>query len=308
MMGESLEGSIERIDANLSRVRSGDDLYYCEIRKKLFRYDPLKTDIAVGDRVRFEKLDEEGKGVIEEVLPRRTKLSRRTAMGGKEQIFAANIDQLVTVSEGVEPKIRLNLIDRYLVVAEKHRFDAVVCVNKIDLADEDEFRRKVELYERLSYPVTLVSALYGTNLEELENLLAGKNSILAGHSGVGKSSLINAMIPGADIETKEISRKWKRGKHATTAVSMFHLPFGGYVMDTPGIREFGLWDVKREELAGFFSEFAGLSMNCRFSNCLHISEPDCAVKEAIEEGKIDKRRYKSYLAIYESLPEDRPWA
>ncbi len=306
-MGESLEGIVERIDANLSRVRVGKDLYYCDIRKKLFRYGPLKTDIAVGDKVRFEKLEEEGRGVIEEVLPRRTKLSRPAAMDGDEQIIAANIDQLVSVSSAKEPKIRPNLIDRYLVVAEKHGFNAVVCVNKIDLVDEKEFRPNVEVYERIGYPVFLVSALHGTNLEAFDKTLAGKNSILAGHSGVGKSSLINTLIPGVELETREISRKWKKGKHVTAAVSMFRLPSGGYIIDTPGIREFGLWDVRKDELPLFFRDFADFLGKCRFSNCAHVTEPDCAVKQAVEKGEIDERRYRSYIALYKSIPDNRPW-
>jgi ribosome biogenesis GTPase len=307
-MAELLEGVVERIDANLSHVRVGERILLCEIRKKLFRYDPVKTDIAVGDNVRLEPLDEEGKGVIEEVLPRKSKLNRRTSMGGDEQIIAANIDQLVSVSAVKEPRLSPGLIDRYLVIAEKHGFDAVVCINKIDLSTDETCNEKVNIYRDLGYPVVLVSATRKTNLELFRQVLAGKNSILAGHSGVGKSSLINALIPGVELETKEISRKWRKGKHATTAVTMFRLPSGGYITDTPGIREFGLWGIRKEELHMYFRDFEPYIGECRFRNCTHISEPDCMVKRAVEAGEIRERRYDSYLTIYDSIEEDIPWS
>jgi ribosome biogenesis GTPase / thiamine phosphate phosphatase len=306
-MSEFLDGTVERIDANLSRVRCGNRIYDCEIRKKLFRYDPLKTDIAVGDVVSFDVI-EEGRGVIEKVLPRKSKLSRCAVIkDAEEQIIAANIDQLVSVSSAKEPKLNLHLIDRYLVAAEKHGFSPVICINKIELVESDELKKKISVYDKTPYPVILVSARLGTHINELMKLLAGKNSILSGYSGVGKSSIINAIVPEAEIETKEISQKWKKGKHATTAVTMIHLPFGGYVIDTPGIREFGLWDIKRRELSSLFPDFAPFIEKCRFRNCAHLTDPDCAVREASEKGDIHPSRYDSYAAIYKSLPEERNW-
>ena len=177
-MAELIEGVVERIDANLSHVRAGDRVLLCEIRKKLFRYDPLKTDIAVGDNVRLEPLDEQGKGVIEEVLPRKSKLNRRTSMAGEEQIIAANIDQLVSVSAVKEPRLSPDLIDRYLVIAEKHGFDAVVCINKIDLSTDETCSDKVDVYRELGYPVVLVSATRNTNLELFRDALAGKKVVV----------------------------------------------------------------------------------------------------------------------------------
>lgn len=306
-MNDIFEGIVERIDANLSRVRAGNELYDCEVRKKLLRYEPLKTDIAVGDKVRFEKIGD-GKGVIEEVLPRRTRLSRRAVMkDAEEQIIASNIDQLVSVSSAKEPRLNTRLIDRYLVVAEKHNFDAIICINKIDIADEEELRTTMAPYEKLPYEIVYISALKKTNMEKFENLLKNKISIVSGYSGVGKSSIINAIIPDMEIETEEISEKWKKGKHKTTAVTMFHLPFGGYIIDTPGIREFGLWEVKREELSGLFPDFVPFIDECRFRDCSHIMESDCAVRGAVEKGEIHKARYESYVAIYKSIPEIRPW-
>ena len=306
-MSKLLEGTVERIDANLSRVRSSNALYDCEIRKKLFRYNPLKTDIAVGDNVRFEKI-QEGKGVIEEVLPRRTRLSRCAAMKeGEEQVIAANIDQLISVSSIKEPGFKSRLIDRYLVVAEKWGFDAVICVNKIDLLRKEEIAEEMSAYDKTAYPIIYLSARNGTNISDLKKLLAGKNSILAGYSGVGKSSIINALVPDAGIETKEISLKSKKGQHATTAVTMIHLPFGGYVIDTPGIREFGLWDVKHGELSSFFPDFTPYAETCKFRNCMHLTEPGCVVRKAVENGEIHQSRYDSYVAIYRSLPEEHSW-
>jgi ribosome biogenesis GTPase len=295
------EGIVERVDATISRVRVGEELLDCTVRRKLVKFAAGTKTVAVGDRVRLDRT-ERGEHVIAEVLPRRSKLSRPGFRGAAERIIVANVDELVVVTAAAQPEYRTGLIDRYLVIAERVGFPGVLCVNKTDLVDRDAIEQALGFYGGLGYKVLFVSALDGSGLDELRELLTGRTSVLCGHSGVGKSSLINRMIPGVDLTTRQVSDATGKGRHVTSAVTMLALPGGGYLVDTPGIREFGLWGVKRDELPKRFPEFVRLEGQCRFRSCAHLAEPGCAVKAALESGQVHQSRYRSYERLYNELP------
>jgi ribosome biogenesis GTPase len=298
------QGTVERVDATLSRVRVGDELLDCTARRKLVKFARGAKTIVVGDRVVVERTDR-GEWVIKEVLERRSELKRAGFRQSDERVIVANVDEIVVVAAAAEPDYRTGLIDRYLVIAERSGFPAVVCVNKIDLVAGAD-RRRVEgdlgFYADLGYPVFFVSALDGTGLDEFSAHLSGKESVLCGHSGVGKSSLINRLIPGVELPTLEVSEATGRGRHMTSGAAMLALPGSGYIVDTPGIREFGLIGVRRDELWHYFPDFIPYDGQCRFHNCVHIAEPGCAIKAAVDAGGIRQSRYASYQRIYQELP------
>jgi ribosome biogenesis GTPase len=323
-----MEGTVERVDATLSRVRVGEDVLDCTVRRKLVKFARGEKTIVVGDRVVIEQTDR-GERVIAEVLPRRSSLSRPGFRSADERVIVANVDELVVVAAAAEPDYRTGLIDRYLVIAERVGFPGVVCINKTDLVERSAIERALGFYRDLGYPVLFVSALDGTGLDELRDSLRGKTSVLCGHSGVGKSSLINRLIPGAELATLEVSDVTGKGRHVTSAVTMLALPghldeaqasgalagfvpsdasrratrgVAGYIVDTPGIREFGLWGVRREELHRYFREFIPHEGRCRFNNCVHLAEPGCSVKAALDTGAIHQSRYASYQRLYDDLP------
>jgi ribosome biogenesis GTPase len=261
--------------------------------------------VAVGDVVRFAEA-EGGTGSIVEVLPRRNRLARRAAGPHHpfEQVIVANLDQVVPVFAAADPPPHWNLLDRYLVSAEAVEIPASICITKVDLAlgrdgsIEAELRAAVEDYRRIGYDVVLASAVTGEGIEELRQVLAGRISALLGKSGVGKSSLLNALQPGLGLRVNEISQATGKGKHTTTHLEMFPLEPGGRVVDTPGVREFGLWDVNPDDLALFFPEMRPFVGRCRFGlDCRHDEEPGCAIRKAVMDGKISPRRYQSYCRL-----------
>lgn len=261
--------------------------------------------VAVGDVVRFAEA-EGGTGSIVEVLPRRNRLARRAAGPHHpfEQVIVANLDQVVPVFAAADPPPHWNLLDRYLVSAEAVEIPASICITKVDLAlgrdgsIEAELRAAVEDYRRIGYDVVLASAVTGEGIEELRQVLAGRISALLGKSGVGKSSLLNALQPGLGLRVNEISQATGKGKHTTTHLEMFPLEPGGRVVDTPGVREFGLWDVDPDDLALFFPEMRPFVGRCRFGlDCRHDEEPGCAIRKAVMDGKISPRRYQSYCRL-----------
>jgi ribosome biogenesis GTPase len=263
--------------------------------------------VAVGDRVHFNAINRHT-GTILAVLPRRNKLSRPSPKNGKrsfEQVIASNVDQIVPVFSTASPIPKWGLLDRYLVAAEAAGLRALVCISKSDLAPSSpDLQEKLGIYSAIGYPVLLVSALTGAGLPELVDALQGRISVLVGKSGVGKSSLLNALQPGLNLQVQSVTRGVKgKGRHTTTHLEMFPLHAGGSIVDTPGIREFGLWDIYVDELADCFPEMAPLVGQCRFGlDCRHDKEPGCAIRKAVMDGKISPRRYQSYMRLLEELP------
>lgn len=263
--------------------------------------------VVVGDRVRFTEAG--GGGTITDVLPRRNQLSRRSAVPmpsahASEQVIAANMDQVVPVMAAASPAPKWNLLDRYLVSAEAAGLPALVVVTKLDLArdprgDLDEaLQEAVEDYRRIGYAVLLASAVTGEGIQDLREALRGRASVLIGKSGVGKTSLLNALEPGLGLRVREVSRIAGKGRHTTTHLEMFPLDGGGALVDTPGVREFGLWEVEQDDLALFFPEMRPFVGRCRFGmGCRHDEEPGCAVRKAVVAGQISPRRYQSYLRL-----------
>jgi len=275
----------------------------CRIKGK-FRTLDIKTTnpIAVGDRVRVEPEPDQETGLITELEPRKNYIIRKSVNLSKQaQIIAANLDQAFLIVTLASPRTSLGFIDRFLVTAEAYGIPAKLIFNKLDLFSAeglDILTQYQSIYERAGYPCFSVSALKSTNLDKLRELLKDKVTLVSGHSGVGKSTLINALLPGSELKTGEISDWSDKGKHTTTFAEMFKLPFGGYLIDTPGIRELGVFDIEKQELGRLFPEIRTLMDDCRFHNCRHINEPGCAVLEALEAGELEPSRYDSYLSIY----------
>jgi ribosome biogenesis GTPase len=266
--------------------------------------------VAVGDIVRYTEVHN-GMGQIVEVLPRRNKLARRSAVplpGAHpfEQVIAANIDLVVPVFAYTHPIPKWNMLDRYLVSAEAARIPPLICITKLDLANLDdrsvqhEVWDTLETYRKIGYAIILTSTRTGEGIVELVQALQGRISVLLGKSGVGKTSLLNAILPESDLRIKDVSQKTGKGKHATTWLEMYLLGKGGAIVDTPGEREFGLWDVDVDELAWFFPEMRPYIGKCKFgSDCHHDEEPGCAIRKAAMTGHIDPRRYQSYMRLRE---------
>jgi ribosome biogenesis GTPase len=283
-------------------VETPEGLYHCFARESLTKKMKSADPIVVGDEVTLEVVDEAKKeGVITERHPRRTKLSRKVSTGTREleQVVAANIDNLVIVSSVADPPFRPGLIDRYLVAAAKGDLTPLICVNKVDLGGLEELQEILETYRDLGYPVILTSTKTGQGIEELRERLRDRTSVFAGHSGVGKSSLLRLLVPGIQVKVAEVNPRTGRGRHTTTAAELVRLPDGGYVIDTPGIRQFSLWDLTEEDVRRFFVEIARYGAGCRFADCSHTVEPGCAVRAALEEGRLHPRRYESFLRLLE---------
>ncbi len=301
-------GLVVKTQSGFYWVRTDSDLVTCQLRGTL-KQASKKTELCViGDRVIIERLAD-GSGVIKQILPRQRALSRiePSEYAGtsteREQVLIANPDQAVFVSAAANPAPNTRFLDRCLVAAEKAGIPSIVVLNKIDLDQTGEARALFATYERIGYPVLYVSAATGVGLEALRQALIGKISIFTGRSGVGKSSLLNAIQPGLGRAVGEVSAKLAKGKHTTNYAEMVALNGGGYVADTPGIRGLGLWDIEPDELDGYFPEFVPFIAQCAFSDCTHINEPDCAVRAAVARGEIAAHRYESYLRLREELED-----
>ncbi|MBE9484456.1 MAG: ribosome small subunit-dependent GTPase A [Bacteroidetes bacterium] len=280
----------------------------CRLKGK-FKVLGIKTTnpLAVGDHVVFRVLREEGTGVITQILPRKNYIIRKaTKLSKLSHILAANLDQAIIIVTLAEPRTSTGFIDRFLITAEAYHIPAVIIFNKIDLYNDgkmEELSTLKKVYEAAGYPCYAVSARTGENTGDAIELLKDKVSLLAGHSGVGKSALINTLEPGLDLKTKPISRAHKKGVHTTTFAMMFRLSFGGFIIDTPGIKEFGLYDLDRKTLSERYPELRALMHACKYTNCTHLHEPGCAVKEAVKNGEISMIRYDGYLRI---MANDEP--
>ena len=301
---DQLKGQIIRLYADVATVQVGDAPVECAIRGKLFKADPP----AVGDYV---ALEESGEGyVISGLLPRKSALTRRAAGSTvKSQVLMANIDQVMLVFAAANPPITPAKIDRFLVVAEANRLQAQIIVNKMDLAVgpvEAEIRSLFRPYEQADYEVHYASVRTGEGLEEVRQGLVGKVSVLVGPSGVGKSSLLNALYPGLDLKVGQVSEAYGKGRHTTVGGYLINLPGGAQVADTAGLREIGLWMVPPEELPYCFPEFQPYLGECRFNDCAHLTEPGCAILEALNQGKIDLSRHESYTKLRAEAVETFP--
>ncbi len=293
---QCLAGRVLSIRGLLSDVQTVDGRRWRCVTRRLLK--TLSTDqrhvVAVGDRVMIRP-EGDGEGFIERVDARRAVISRSSR--GRRQILVANVDQMLIVSSAAEPYLKPNLIDRLLVTAEKGGIRPVICINKIDLIDAADLQPLVGVYGQLGYPVHLLSATSSFGIERLRRRLASAASVVVGQSGVGKSSLLNAIEPNLALRVGEISEETQKGKHTTTNAKLEPLASGGYVIDTPGIRQFQLWDVIAEEVAGFFRDLRPYVSRCRFPDCTHTHEADCAVKDAVADGRVDVRRYESYCQM-----------
>ena len=285
-------------------------IIYCSIKGKL-RIKEFRTTnpIAVGDNILFEIDRKTNSGIITEVLDRRNWILRKSSNLSKHsQILAANIDQVFLMITIILPETPVEFIDRFLITAEAYRVPARIIINKTDLYGEIESAKMEYLesiYKNIGYDCIRLSLKELTNLEVLRDMMKGKTSLISGFSGVGKSTLLNVFNPLLNLKTAEISDYHKQGKHITTFPEMHQMPFGGFVIDTPGIRGFGVVDMEKNEIYHFFREIFVKSKECRFNNCLHLDEPGCAVRSAVEKGEIAFLRYKSYLNIMEG--DDRKY-
>lgn len=294
-----LPGIALRISGLKSLVRTAQGDFECSIRGLL---KSLATDlqnvVVAGDDVMIEPMGP-GQAVIVRVEPRRTTISRTSK--GKQQIIASNADLSLIVSSASQPDLKPNLIDRLLLSIEKTGIQPVIIVNKIDLVEVSDLQPLIGVWGQLGYPCLLVSAETGQGIEPLRELLKNRNSVVNGQSGVGKSSLLNALDPGLNRRVSEVSSENEKGRHTTTLAELVPWTFGGHIIDTPGIRQFQLWDVIAEEVEGLFRDIRPFGHACRYPDCTHTHEEDCAVKDAVADGLIDPRRYESYCQIRSDL-------
>ncbi|MCB0459379.1 MAG: ribosome small subunit-dependent GTPase A [Flavobacteriaceae bacterium] len=289
-------------------VKTDESTVECRIRGK-FRIDNIKSTnpVTVGDIVDFNMEEDSGNGVITNIHDRKNYIIRKSVKLSKQtHIIAANIDQVFLLVTLQDPPTFTSFIDRFLATAEAYSIPAIIIFNKIDLYTKELLEQKQQLekiYRSIGYECLDVSATEQINIDKLKIMMTNRVSMFSGHSGVGKSTLINAIHPELDLKTAEISAQHKQGQHTTTFAEMFELPFGGYIIDTPGIKGFGVVDFEKEEVGDFFPEIFAIKHNCKFNNCLHINEPSCAVKDAVEHGKIAESRYMSYLQLLEEESE-----
>jgi ribosome biogenesis GTPase len=292
-----LAGRVLRVHGLMSVVEAEDGRSFrCAVRRLL---RTLVTDerniVATGDRVWFRPAAG-NEGLIERVEPRHGLLTRESK--GREHVLVANVDQVVIVLSLIEPELKQHLIDRYLVSAEQGGIAPILCLNKVDLVDPAPYQPLIGFYSQLGIPALLTSAATGEGIARLREYLPDRQTVFAGQSGVGKSSLLNAIQPGLGLRVREVSEANQKGRHTTTTAELLRLDAGGWVVDTPGIRQFKLWDLLPEEVEGFFPEFRPFVHLCGYPDCTHTHEDRCAIKRAVQRRLISARRYTSYLGIF----------
>ncbi len=295
-----LRGRVLSVHGLISRVQVEDNrILQCATRRLL---KTLSIDqrhvVAAGDRVLVRPVEhaECNEGIIERIEPRRGVLSRTSR--GRQQVLVANVDQVLIVASAAEPRLKPNLIDRLLVSAEQGEVQPLIAINKVDLVDPAELQPLIGVYSQMGYEVLLLSAKNGAGISRLRRRLAARETVVAGQSGVGKSSLLNAVDPSLKLRVCEVSEENQKGRHTTTVARLLPLECGGYVIDTPGVRQFQLWDVIPEEVAGYYRDLRPYVSACRFPDCTHTHEADCAVKDAVADSRLDARRYDSYCGLF----------
>lgn len=300
---ELKKGVVIRSTGSWYSVRvAKDEIFEVRIKGK-FRQQDIKTTnpIAVGDIVVFE-LSESGDGVINEILPRRNYIIRKSVNLSKQaHIIASNIDQAILIVTVAAPTTSTGFIDRFLVTAEAYHIPVTIVFNKIDTysdAEKEKLESLKEIYQSIGYSCLTISALHNIGVKEVEALMKDKVTLLSGHSGVGKSTLVNAIDPSLDLKTASVSDSHNKGKHTTTFAEMFELNIGGFIIDTPGIKGFGLVDFDKSDLSHYFVDIRAFITECKFNNCQHIKEPKCGVIKALNDGQISQSRYNNYIAMW----------
>jgi ribosome biogenesis GTPase / thiamine phosphate phosphatase len=296
MSDQSLPGLVLRLLSGFYYVQTEQGLITCSLRGKLKQDRHDKDLVAVGDHVQV-MLSSSGGGVIEKVEPRKNSLVRLapSARGEYKQIILANLDLVIFVFACAQPEPHLRMLDRFLIIAERQSIPSLIIANKVDLVGEQKANQLFKMYPPLGYQVLLTSVKTGLGVMELKKLLQNKITAFSGPSGVGKTSLLNAIQPELGIKVREVSELTTKGRHSTVARELFALDGHGFLADLPGLRSLALWDIRPEELDAYFPEMKGLVAQCQFNNCSHRDEPGCAVKEGVSKGKVHPERYQSYL-------------
>ena len=302
-----MKGTVIKTTGDLYEVKSENgDVLECRLKGK-FRTKGIKSTnpVVVGDKVRVEQTDESS--MIVELFDRKNYIIRKSVNLSKQtHIVASNVDQAILMVTIQQPITTTGFIDRFLAAAQSFRIEVLIIFNKLDIYDDEMMNTQKKLrqiYEKIGYNCMSLSVLHD-KLDDLQKAMKNKVNVIAGHSGVGKSTLINKLQPGLNLVTKEISKTHKQGQHATTFSELYTLDFGGSIIDTPGIKGFGMVEMKKKELGDYFREFKAIKNDCTFHNCIHLNEPDCAVKKSLENESIAQSRYTSYLSMLEEEEEN----